>query len=246
MNLDRIVSDEDDLAFREKIRCRWCLTTDAIQLDELGYCSNACRARAGVPPETFMRGRNWIHTFTGRQFWPMEARGEVVVEDIAHHLAMECRYSGACARFYSVAEHSVRVAEILRRRDYPAPVCLLALLHDASEAYLKDVPRPLKITPAFAAYREAEEKLQGRIEAVFGVRGYGALYADAVKDADRAVYGFEVRRLFATIPSDQLTDLPRDFAMDELPAIGWGPSYSEEKFLEQAARYSRLSRLVLP
>src|SRR5690606_29748913 len=86
------------------------------------------------------RKGDWMQTFTGRRFWPLDPRpDEICIEDIAHALSMQCRYAGHCLSFYSVAEHSVllsqHVAEPFRR---------WALLHDASEAYLVDVPRPIK------------------------------------------------------------------------------------------------------
>lgn len=85
----------------------------------------------------------WIQTFTGRQFWPLEPDpADVVIEDIAHHLARKCRFNGATRRFYSVAQHSVLVAESLVGRG--VGVQLLGLLHDAAEAYLPDVARPYK------------------------------------------------------------------------------------------------------
>jgi hypothetical protein len=83
---------------------------------------------------------DWIQTFTGRQFWPLDPRpAEVHIADIAHHLSMDCRYSGAGRRFYSVAEHSVLMARAVSPRHR-----LAALMHDASEAYLRDMVRPLK------------------------------------------------------------------------------------------------------
>lgn len=190
-------------------------------------------------PESFMEGRSWIHTFSGHQFWPMEARGTIVVEDIAHALSMECRYSGHCERFYSVAEHSVRVAEILRQRGAPRPLIFAGLLHDASEAYLKDIPRPLKVRSEFAGYRAAEERLQARIYATFGLDDQRDWFEASVKRADRAVYGYEVRRLFSTIPTDQLMDLPPDLVeFQEGLMVGWRPADAETLFLRWFGRYA--------
>jgi hypothetical protein len=83
---------------------------------------------------------DWMQTASGRQFWPLDPRPhEVCIEDIAHALAMLCRYGGHCLRFYSVAEHSVLLA-----RSVPRSYRLWALLHDAAEAYTIDLIRPLK------------------------------------------------------------------------------------------------------
>lgn len=80
----------------------------------------------------------WIQTFTGRQFWPLNPRAEdVCIEDIAHALSMKCRYTGHCRQFYSVAQHSVIMTELSLSPHW-------ALMHDAAEAYMPDVARPVK------------------------------------------------------------------------------------------------------
>lgn len=82
----------------------------------------------------------WILTHTGRKFDPMEPRAEDVdTLDIAHSLAHLCRFNGHVSRFYSVAEHSVHVASLVSRENQ-----LAGLLHDAAEAYIGDITRPLK------------------------------------------------------------------------------------------------------
>src|SRR5690348_17786190 len=77
---------------------------------------------------------------------------------------MQSRFGGMTRTFYSVAEHSVRVSLIS-----PAKDALAGLLHDASEAYLKDLPAPVKYGEAAQAYRLAEEMLQAEIYARFGL-----------------------------------------------------------------------------
>lgn len=111
---------------------------------------------------------DWIMTATGRQFFPLAPRAEdVCIEDIAHALGAVNRFNGHTRRPYSVAQHSVLVS---RHLDVDgALMALVGLLHDASEAYLGDVPRPLKQTAAFAPYREAEDRLQTLIYQVFGL-----------------------------------------------------------------------------
>jgi len=81
-----------------------------------------------------------IHTYTGKMFWPMDPKPEdVCIEDIAHSLAMQCRFGGHVLDFYSVAEHSVYCSLLV-----PPEMALIALMHDAAEAYVVDVPRPIK------------------------------------------------------------------------------------------------------
>lgn len=110
---------------------------------------------------TEKRVGDWIQTFTGKQFWPLDARPEEVdIDDIAHALSMLCRFNGHCNRFYSVAEHSVHVSCIVD------PVhAKLGLLHDAAEAYVADVARPIK--PFIPNFGSIERRLMTVIAARF-------------------------------------------------------------------------------
>ena len=82
----------------------------------------------------------WIQTYTGKRYHPQSPSfADVCIEDIAHSLSMQCRYAGHCSEFYSVAEHSVLVSHLV-----PEQHAFAALMHDATEAYLVDVPRPVK------------------------------------------------------------------------------------------------------
>lgn len=79
-----------------------------------------------------------IATFTGRLVNPLNLKdSDIDILDIAHSLAMTCRYRGHCTSFYSVAQHSVLVSRMV-------PCRLRALLHDAAEAYLCNIPGPEK------------------------------------------------------------------------------------------------------
>lgn len=96
---------------------------------------------------------SWIQTYTGRKLFPLHPDPDAIdVRDIAHALSLHCRFNGHCREFYSVAEHSVRVSKQLTDGD-----ALWGLLHDASEAYLSDVPKPLK--KDLPEYQAAEEHL---------------------------------------------------------------------------------------
>lgn len=109
--------------------------------------------------EEKMMEESWIQTYTGKKFYPLDPREEdICIEDIAHALSMQCRYSGHILKFYSVAEHSVYVSYLCNFEDN-----LHGLLHDASEAYLVDIPRPLKRSGKFEEYKIAEKKLQKMI-----------------------------------------------------------------------------------
>lgn len=114
-----------------------------------------------------MRVGGWIPTFTGRKFYPLDPRLEdITIEDIAHHLSMQVRWTGAVQTFYSTAQHSVLVSYACPPED-----AFWALLHDASEAYLHDINRILKHAPQLAGYRNIEDGLQLLIYARFGLVG---------------------------------------------------------------------------
>ena len=81
-----------------------------------------------------------LQTRSGVRYYPLDPRWfEVLIEDISHSLSNICRFNGHCNEFYSVAEHSVLVSQIV----WPEHQ-LAALLHDAAEAYCCDIPTPLK------------------------------------------------------------------------------------------------------
>ena len=86
----------------------------------------------------------------------------ICIEDIAHGLSNMCRFGGHVKHFYSVAQHSVMCHDMVDQ-EYK----LQALLHDASEAYCKDIPKPLK--ELLPDYREIEARVDGAIRARFNL-----------------------------------------------------------------------------
>ena len=107
----------------------------------------------------------WIQTFTGKKFYPFNPKPEDIdIRDIAHALSNICRFTGHVKRFYSVADHCRNVAKLV-----PPEMRLQALLHDASEAYLCDIARPIKQHQAMDFYAIVEGVLQRAIYARFEV-----------------------------------------------------------------------------
>ncbi len=105
-----------------------------------------------------------ILTFTGKYIDPFEPRGDDIdILDIAHALSNTCRYGGHSLFHYSVAQHSVLVS-----RFFMTPHLRLAgLLHDAEEAYMCDIPTPIK--KKLNGYEDAADNLRFMIFAKYGI-----------------------------------------------------------------------------
>lgn len=128
----------------------------------------------------------WIQTDSGIRFWPLEPRvQDVNIPDIAHALSMKCRYNGHCKKFYSVAEHSLWVSELVSEKN-----ALWGLLHDASEAYLPDVPAPIK--PDLPGFKAIEKRVQDTIMTALEMP---LEEPPEVKSMDRAILGDEHRQV---------------------------------------------------
>jgi hypothetical protein len=171
---------------------------------------------------------DWIQTYTGRQFWPLDPRpDEIDILDIAHSLSNQCRYSGHVETFYSVAEHSVHVSHIVPPED-----ALWGLLHDASEAYLVDLPRPLKRHSEMGyLYRGIEAQLMLNVCARYGL---DIIEPPSVKHADNVLLSTEKRDLMKIPPKAWVeTEPPLDMRI-----VPWTPLVAKERFL---ARYRGLT-----
>ena len=113
-----------------------------------------------------------IKTFTSKTInFDKVEKSEIDIVDIAHALSLTCRFNGHIKNFYSVAEHSVLASyQTEIATDYPE-ILLFVLLHDASEAYLNDIVRPVKhLLPDYLAL---EEKLQAYIELTLLIKPLG-------------------------------------------------------------------------
>lgn len=133
--------------------------------------------KVGVGPTIMLHSGAWFD-------FCAPAESNFTIEDIAHGLSNICRYSGQCRSFYSVAEHSLLVSEVAEGYEYEA------LLHDAAEAFLGDITRPLKqMLPEF---KRIEAEVERAILDRFGVTG--AIPAQ-VKQADLRVLAAEQRQI---------------------------------------------------
>lgn len=102
---------------------------------------------------------DWMQTWSGVKFSILNPTSDMIkIEDIAHALSNICRYNGHCSRFYSVLEHSILLSQYVFDLEHNPRKGLEALLHDATEAYYCDLPRPFKYN--LPLYREFEIKLE--------------------------------------------------------------------------------------
>ena len=132
--------------------------------------------------------KGWMETFGGRKVNPWDVKeDDVDIKTIAHSLSLTCRFGGHCKVFYSVAEHSIRVAEIVEPKYQ-----LAALLHDAGEAYMGDVIRPIKYN--LPVIQEADERAIKVVMDKFGV-DYSKDVREAIRQADNIVGATEGRDL---------------------------------------------------
>jgi hypothetical protein len=114
----------------------------------------------------------WIQTATDIAFDPIHPDPQLVsLEDIAHSLSMQCRFAGHIhgSQIYSVAQHCVHVYQQVAQWTKHIPALKAALLHDASEAYLVDLPAPLKNSELGPVYYQIERRVSNAIGDRFGV-----------------------------------------------------------------------------
>lgn len=143
------------------------------------------------------RRGDYMVTSAGRRIWPLDPRpGDLSIEEIAHALSLICRFGGHVpGGHYSVAQHSVYVSRCAA--EVRPDLALIALLHDAPEAVLGDVVRPLKRSGLVApAYAELEAAWMRVIALDCGAQ-FGGDLPPEVRDADDRVLLAERRDLFA-------------------------------------------------
>jgi hypothetical protein len=174
------------------------------------------------------RKGDWMQTYTGCAFWPLDPRAdEIRIEDISAALSKLCRYGGHTIRFYSVAEHCVHIAS-----KAPDALALPALLHDASEAYLSDVIRPLK------RHLDNYKTIEAELERVIALR-FGLTWpmSPEVKRLDKRIIADEKAQVMA--PAPPLHDPCQDH---HAPPLGvtlrfWTPAQAAYEFTTAFYRY---------
>jgi hypothetical protein len=149
----------------------------------------------------------------------------ISIKDIAHALSLNCRYNGHCKQFYSVAEHCVLMSE-----NVPSEFALDALLHDAAEAYLTDIPGPFK--HLIKGFKELEEKVLRVIYDNFKLPFPKRSTLSIIKQADLIFLKIEQRDAMS-IPPEKWGCLNGVEIWPEFGALEfWKPLYAERYFLD--------------
>lgn len=166
---------------------------------------------------------NWKQTYTGKRFVfsdPIDPES-IGIEDIAHSLAMQCRFNGHCKTFYSVAEHSVVMSHFVSTKE----AALYALLHDAAEAYIGDIITPLKTD----AMRAMEAKIIEAILDRFGIRVSEITKAE-VKKADLRMMVTEKEQLMRSGHNWEPLEGVRSYCT---ALQSWTPVEAKDRFLKR-------------
>lgn len=172
-------------------------------------------------------------TYSGLQFNPLEMEGkDILIEDIGHALSLLCRGGGHLRHFYSVGQHSVNCAKEAEARGCTERVIFACLLHDASEAYISDIIRPVK--KHLSNYLEIEEIIMNEIFKKFGLEDLNEQEKAQIKQIDDQMLESELLRLINTekrIKEPHLCSAPdlelRDFKEVEREFIVMARSFLE-------------------
>ena len=162
-----------------------------------------------------------ILLYSGEYFDYENAEGSLfTIEDIARGLSHICRFAGQCARFYSVAEHSVYVSQIV-----PLEHAFAALMHDAAEAFIGDMAKPLKVMcrDYQAIERRVERAVLGRFDLTLPMHR-------CVKEADIVMLATEQAQIMRNRDDWEYT---RGRAVADLTIKGLGPDDAMALFLSR-------------
>lgn len=167
-------------------------------------------------------------------FNPLDPKPDMIhIETIAHTLANQCRFAGSCHEFFSVAQHSVIVSSHCDEKD-----ALWGLLHDASEAYIVDIPRPLKNSKEFEAYYTFERMVMGVICEKWDLN---PVMPESVRLADEIGLAWEARDNLQPIIPEIWSDLPPLRNFSKLAPLA--PRDAEQFFLNAYHRILRKREL---
>lgn len=182
--------------------------------------------------DTKYRAVDFIETYTGRPFWPLAPKAsDVSVIDIAHHLAGQPRYSGASSPWYVTAQHCCLLADFVQERGGTPLDCLQILMHDAAEAYLVDIPRPVKQhMPQFRLWDKAINN---------AVREWLGLADTPIPEWQDELDSRIIVDERAQVMSDSGLDWGHDLEPLGVTIEPWANMIAEQQFLMRYATYSK-------
>jgi hypothetical protein len=173
-----------------------------------------------------MKSQDFIITYTKLMFSPLEAKEQDIdITDIAHALSLMCRANGHIRHFYSVAQHSINCLLESKIRGLSEKVQVACLLHDASEAYLSDITRPIK--RSLPQYIEFEEVLQNKIYKKFRLHDLTEQDFIHLKEIDDSMLYYEMLELMGE----------KIFA--EEPVLLSKPDFKQRRFEEVREEFLR-------
>ena len=169
---------------------------------------------------------DYIMTYTGIHFYPVDPRIEDInIRDIAHALSYICRGNGQVKNFFSVGQHCIYCAMEARARGYGDRVAMACLLHDASESYMSDVPRPFK--KYISEYNEMEEHLLGLIYTKYLGTPLTDEEQSLLKKVDDDLLYFDLKYLLGKNPDTPMPEMHIKISHEFVPFIE-----IENKYLE--------------
>lgn len=182
----------------------------------------------GVEPN-HQRGA-FMSVYSGGKFYPLDPKpAEILIEDIAHALSHQNRFNGHLKWPYTVAQHSVLVSKYVEQRiTTDRNTLLFALLHDAAEAYIGDVIRPVKYN--LPLFKEIEDKIMDAVARKFGFT-MGKKATAIVKTADNLMCAAEKRDLHPTKIEWPGMPAPLYSVVSEITP--WTHSYAKGQFMRR-------------
>ena len=156
---------------------------------------------------------DWITTYGGIHFFPLDPEADKIeITDVAHALSLICRGNGHVKTFFSVGQHCIHCALEAEARGYGSRIALACLLHDASEAYMSDVPRPFK------KYLKDYKKLEDRLLSLVYEKYLGSDITEAearlVKQIDNDILAYDLFYLLDEGCKEDLPEMKRPFSYE--------------------------------
>lgn len=192
---------------------------------------SAPKAGAGV--------KDWMLTHSRRQVWPLALKHQDVnLKDIAASLSKQCRYNGHVDRFYSVAEHSVRISYALQQKGHDTMTALIGLHHDDSECWLGDQIKPLKnaMEQKGFSFKPFELEIEQKVSERFGLTWP---WPEVIHEFDRKIVRDEKEQLKQGGPEWDAFGIPAEGLGITLECWDW--QKAERMFI---ARHHELSDLL--